>query len=196
MLCRLLPPGATPAGLHTAVSALALAQHLQAPALQVNVVEAALNARCRRVFANAHTYHINSVSISSDGESFISSDDLRVNLWHMEHSNQSFNIVDMKPANMEDLTEVSGQPNTPLPDQDFDGTVTGTALQQDSRTKKQRPRSGHPASLPACMLCAGADLHRVSPPALLAICLQQQQGGDQAGRHAVSSVVRGWSKAV
>lgn len=73
---------------------------------KVNVVEAALNARCRRVFANAHTYHINSVSISSDGESFISSDDLRVNLWHMEHSNQSFNIVDMKPANMEDLTEV------------------------------------------------------------------------------------------
>ena len=83
-------------------------------ALQVNVVEAALNARCRRVFANAHTYHINSVSISSDGESFISSDDLRVNLWHMEHSNQSFNIVDMKPANMEDLTEVSVQPDTPL----------------------------------------------------------------------------------
>ena len=91
-----------------------LAQNLQGPALQVNVVEAALNARCRRVFANAHTYHINSVSISSDGESFISSDDLRVNLWHMEHSNQSFNIVDMKPANMEDLTEVSGQPNNPL----------------------------------------------------------------------------------
>ncbi|KAL5975589.1 hypothetical protein ACLOJK_019914 [Asimina triloba] len=42
----------------------------------------------------------------SDGETFISADDLRINLWNLEISNQSFNIVDVKPANMEDLTEV------------------------------------------------------------------------------------------
>ena len=41
---------------------------------------------------------------SSDGETFISADDLRINLWNLEISNQSFNIVDVKPANMEDLT--------------------------------------------------------------------------------------------
>ncbi|KAK4395159.1 Serine/threonine protein phosphatase 2A regulatory subunit B beta isoform [Sesamum angolense] len=41
-----------------------------------------------------------------DGETFISADDLRINLWNLEISNQSFNIVDVKPANMEDLTEV------------------------------------------------------------------------------------------
>lgn len=40
----------------------------------------------------------------SDGETFISADDLRVNLWNLEISNQSFNIVDVKPTNMEDLT--------------------------------------------------------------------------------------------
>lgn len=40
----------------------------------------------------------------SDGETFISADDLRINLWNLEISNQSFNIVDVKPANMEDLT--------------------------------------------------------------------------------------------
>lgn len=40
----------------------------------------------------------------SDGETFISADDLRINLWNLEVSNQSFNIVDVKPANMEDLT--------------------------------------------------------------------------------------------
>lgn len=40
----------------------------------------------------------------SDGETFISADDLRVNLWNLEISSQSFNIVDVKPANMEDLT--------------------------------------------------------------------------------------------
>ncbi|XVF07424.1 hypothetical protein REPUB_Repub06bG0137700 [Reevesia pubescens] len=41
----------------------------------------------------------------SDGKTFISTDDLRINLWNLEISNQSFNIVDVKPANMEDLTE-------------------------------------------------------------------------------------------
>ncbi|KAM7255623.1 hypothetical protein ACFE04_008521 [Oxalis oulophora] len=63
-------------------------------------------ARCRRVYAHAHDYHINSISNNSDGETFISADDLRINLWNLEISNQSFNIVDVKPSNMEDLTEV------------------------------------------------------------------------------------------
>uniref|UniRef100_A0A7N0UTA7 Serine/threonine-protein phosphatase 2A 55 kDa regulatory subunit B n=1 Tax=Kalanchoe fedtschenkoi TaxID=63787 RepID=A0A7N0UTA7_KALFE len=63
-------------------------------------------AKCRRIYAHAHDYHINSVSNNSDGETFISADDLRINLWNLEISNQSFNIVDVKPANMEDLTEV------------------------------------------------------------------------------------------
>ncbi len=37
-----------------------------------------------RSFANAHTYHINSIALSSDCETFISADDLRVNLWHLD----------------------------------------------------------------------------------------------------------------
>ncbi len=40
-------------------------------------------------------------------ETYLSADDLRINLWHMEITDQSFNIVDIKPANMEELTEVS-----------------------------------------------------------------------------------------
>ncbi|XP_020098832.1 serine/threonine protein phosphatase 2A 55 kDa regulatory subunit B beta isoform-like isoform X2 [Ananas comosus] len=79
------------------------------PSLQLPVVssqETSLVARCRRVYTHAHDYHINSISNNSDGETFISADDLRINLWNLEISNQSFNIVDMKPANMEDLTEV------------------------------------------------------------------------------------------
>ncbi|CAL5327859.1 unnamed protein product [Camellia sinensis] len=80
--------------------------------LPVNVTshETSLVARCRRVYAHAHDYHINSISNNrlshGDGETFISADDLRINLWNLEISNQSFNIVDVKPANMEDLTEV------------------------------------------------------------------------------------------
>jgi hypothetical protein len=34
----------------------------------------------------------------------------RINLWHMEITDQSFNIVDIKPANMEELQEVSFYP--------------------------------------------------------------------------------------
>ncbi|KAL0074492.1 protein phosphatase PP2A regulatory subunit B [Phycomyces blakesleeanus] len=60
----------------------------------------------RKVYANAHAYHINSISTNSDGETYLSADDLRINLWNMDISDQSFNIVDIKPANMEELTEV------------------------------------------------------------------------------------------
>ncbi|KAI3942532.1 hypothetical protein MKW98_013184 [Papaver atlanticum] len=80
------------------------------PSLHLPVVivgqETNLVPRCRRVFAHAHDYHINSIANNSDGETFISADDLRINLWNLEVSNQSFNIVDVKPVNMEDLTEV------------------------------------------------------------------------------------------
>lgn len=73
---------------------------------QVANTESLLASRCRRVYQNAHTYHINSISVNSDQETFLSADDLRVNLWNLERTDQSFNIVDIKPPNMEDLTEV------------------------------------------------------------------------------------------
>ncbi|XP_056650889.1 serine/threonine-protein phosphatase 2A 55 kDa regulatory subunit B delta isoform isoform X3 [Monodelphis domestica] len=68
--------------------------------------ELMVEASPRRVFANAHTYHINSISVNSDHETYLSADDLRINLWHLEITNRSFNIVDIKPVNMEELTEV------------------------------------------------------------------------------------------
>jgi serine/threonine-protein phosphatase 2A regulatory subunit B len=60
----------------------------------------------KKVFGNAHAYHINSVSLNCDGETFLSADDLRVNLWNLDNNVQSFNVVDIKPPNMEELTEV------------------------------------------------------------------------------------------
>ncbi|VDO03310.1 unnamed protein product [Rodentolepis nana] len=69
-------------------------------------VDTSVVARCRRVYANAHAYHVNSISVNSDQETFLSADDLRINLWHLNVSDQSFNIVDIKPANMEELSEV------------------------------------------------------------------------------------------
>ncbi|KAF8390452.1 hypothetical protein HHK36_024978 [Tetracentron sinense] len=63
-------------------------------------------ARCRKVYTHAHDFNINSISNNSDGETFVSADDLRINLWNLEISDQCFNIIDMKPSNMEDLTGV------------------------------------------------------------------------------------------
>jgi serine/threonine-protein phosphatase 2A regulatory subunit B len=44
--------------------------------------------------------------MSPDGENFLSADDLRVNLWSLENSLLAFNIVDLKPPNIEELAEV------------------------------------------------------------------------------------------
>ena len=43
--------------------------------------------------------------MSSDQETFLSADDLRINLWHLDVSDCSFNILDIKPSSMEELTE-------------------------------------------------------------------------------------------
>ncbi|RIB10219.1 WD40-repeat-containing domain protein [Gigaspora rosea] len=79
-------------------------QHLRLPKLTHH--DTIIAAVPRKVYANAHAYHINSISINSDGETYISADDLRINLWNLNISDQSFNIVDIKPVNMEELTEV------------------------------------------------------------------------------------------
>lgn len=65
-----------------------------------------LQAINKRTFSNAHSYHINSLSVNNDQESFISADDLRINLWKLDSNHVSFNLVDIKPDNMEELTEV------------------------------------------------------------------------------------------
>lgn len=53
-------------------------------------LETITTATCKQVFSNAHSYHINSISINSDSETFISADDLRINLWNLRVSDQSF----------------------------------------------------------------------------------------------------------
>jgi serine/threonine-protein phosphatase 2A regulatory subunit B len=47
----------------------------------------------RKIYQNAHGYHINSISVCSDGESFLSADDLRINLWNLEIPDQSFSFL-------------------------------------------------------------------------------------------------------
>jgi hypothetical protein len=68
--------------------------------------ETAVTTTPRRVYATAHAYHINSIAVNSDGQTFLSSDDLRVHLWHLDNPTLSFNVVDIKPSTLEELTEV------------------------------------------------------------------------------------------
>lgn len=66
----------------------------------------------RRVISDMHVYQINSLSVSHDEEVFLSSDDLRVHLWNLNARTLKgapqggFNVVDIKPNSMKDLTEV------------------------------------------------------------------------------------------
>lgn len=46
------------------------------------------------------------MSCSPDCENFISADDLRVNLWNIDNNIVAFNLVDLKPPNIEELSEV------------------------------------------------------------------------------------------
>jgi len=65
-----------------------------------------VSTKQRKIYDSGHTYNINSVSFNSDGETFISSDDLRVNLWNIEVGKEVFEIVDIKPDNMDELSEI------------------------------------------------------------------------------------------
>ncbi len=46
----------------------------------------AIVASPRRIYSAAHAYHINSLSVCADGLHFITADDLRVNLWGIDHA--------------------------------------------------------------------------------------------------------------
>lgn len=87
----------------TANSSLSL-KNLKLPKLTLH--DKLISAQPKKIYLNAHAYHINSISINSDQETYLSLDDLRINLWNLGISDQSFNIVDIKPNNMEELTEV------------------------------------------------------------------------------------------
>jgi len=60
----------------------------------------------RRVFSNAHGYSINALSCCSDGETFLTADDLRINVWSLERADECLNALDCKPGDMETLSEV------------------------------------------------------------------------------------------
>jgi serine/threonine-protein phosphatase 2A regulatory subunit B len=57
-------------------------------------------------FRNAHSFNINSISLSSDHESFVSADDLRLAQWSLDRADMCFDLLDIKPDLLQQLTEV------------------------------------------------------------------------------------------
>lgn len=89
--------------LHLPNDAMGVGQ-LKLPQLQIH--DKLILAQPKRIYLNAHAYHINLISVNLDQETYLLSDDLRINLWNLGIADQLFNIVDIKPTNMEELTEV------------------------------------------------------------------------------------------
>lgn len=52
-----------------------------------------------------HEFLINSVSLSRDGETFLSNDDFRINLWNINRNKPAYCIMDIKPFNINEVEE-------------------------------------------------------------------------------------------
>jgi len=98
---RMLPPLQPLTG-----SRLSSVNDIKLPRFSSSQISRQTTATRKRVFSNAHQYHINSISVNCDQQTFVSTDDLRINLWNIDVPSESFNIIDIKPNNLEELTEV------------------------------------------------------------------------------------------
>ena len=72
----------------------------------VQPCETVVAAKAKKSFANGHAYHINSLSLNSDGQTFLSADELRVNIWDLNRSDATLNVIDMKPPEEDGYVEL------------------------------------------------------------------------------------------
>ncbi|GKT27238.1 Protein phosphatase 2A regulatory subunit PR55 like protein [Aduncisulcus paluster] len=57
-------------------------------------------------YTDTQGFRIHSLSFSADHNVFLSADDLRIHLWSLERPDTCFNVVDLKPEDMADLSEL------------------------------------------------------------------------------------------
>jgi serine/threonine-protein phosphatase 2A regulatory subunit B len=55
---------------------------------------------------NTQLFNLHSLSLNSDGETFMVADELRVHIWHMLDSVSCFNVINLTPSSLHLLTEV------------------------------------------------------------------------------------------
>ena len=63
-------------------------------------------SKVRQNFYKLHDYVINSLSIARNDEIFLTADDLKINLWDLNEPNTPYNLIDMTPIDLDDLSEV------------------------------------------------------------------------------------------
>jgi len=56
--------------------------------------------------SEGHSYHIHSVSASSDGLNFISGDEVSINLWDLEDTADSYNVINIAPTKIDEILEM------------------------------------------------------------------------------------------
>jgi len=79
-------------------------QNLKMP--KMKVVDQNLYPSLKRTYPSLHSYHIHSVSLNPNSTSFLSSDDLSVLLWDLEEMKVAHGLINIKPPNLNELTEV------------------------------------------------------------------------------------------
>eukprot|EP01133_Synstelium_polycarpum_P015961 gene15961-18975_t len=60
----------------------------------------------KKSYEHEEIFNINSISLNSDGQTFVSSDEFRVYLWDLNNNQECFNIIDLKPSNIQLLNEI------------------------------------------------------------------------------------------
>ncbi|KAK5581982.1 hypothetical protein RB653_003563 [Dictyostelium firmibasis] len=60
----------------------------------------------KRSFEHEEIFNINSISLNSDSNTFLSSDELRVYIWDLNQNQECYNIIDLKPTSMQLLNEI------------------------------------------------------------------------------------------
>lgn len=73
---------------------------------KIKVLESGLSPVNKVCYPMLHNYNINSISTCADGERFLSSDDLTINLWFYGETARCFTIFDIAPKNLSDISEV------------------------------------------------------------------------------------------
>jgi WD40 repeat protein len=57
-------------------------------------------------YKNCNAFGINCLTVSPDAEHFMCSDDLTINMWNIENTTTAYRLVDLRPQNGEELTEI------------------------------------------------------------------------------------------
>lgn len=64
-----------------------------------------IKTSCRHIYKNASNSIINSISINSDGETFLSADKFCINWFNLDRTEQKSTIVDITPADNEETAD-------------------------------------------------------------------------------------------